>query len=270
MIALLTPEKEEDFLRACAYSPFFGARILTLLRAYGYGMRDAQFWLATGGNSVPTAAICRFDGWLDISAEEETADLGELAAFAAAVGELGYIETSRTVGEFLSRSIPGKFESSHIMRYMGGRPEGDFSAVDPSPPLAEVYRIIRAGSPFMKETTLWESWYPHVSHLVRHGLGFCCTVLEDGKPVSTGGVYTMGEECAVIASLSTLPEHRGRGHAALAVKHLVSRVLELGKTPILSAASDGLLPYYQKLGFVSVGRWGMLSVPGRSRQSKQV
>ena len=259
MITLLAPEQQADFWAACCHEPVSGAKIATLLRVYGYHSPIAPLWLCRDSAGKTVAALSRFEGRLDVSASAD-ADFDEIAAFAAVIGEFLCVESSAEACAYLQKHIPGELESFLKMRYPGEYFAADFSAVSGTPSLREVYDLICAGSALLGMLPLWESWYPHVSHLVRHQLGFCCTVHREGAEVCTGGVYTMGMHAAVISSLFTLPPYRRSGCAALAVKHLVNRILAIGKEPMLCCGSDTLADYYARLGFEACGRHGKLTL----------
>ena len=259
MITLLAPEQEADFGAACCHEPVSGAKIATLLRVYGYHSPIAPIWLCRDSTGKTVAALSRFEGRLDVSASAD-ADFDEIAAFAAVIGEFFCVEASAETCAYLQRHLPGELESFLKMRYTGEYFIADFGAVYGTPSLREVYDLICASNSLLGRLPLWESWYTHVSYLVRHSLGFCCTVHHNGTPVCTGGVYTMGMHAAVISSLFTLPAYRRGGYAALAVKHLVNRILAIGKEPILCCGSDTLADYYARLGFEACGRRGKLTL----------
>lgn len=257
MIMQVTPELEQDFIAACSFDPIIGARLYTLLRCYGCSMPGLRLWLAQE-NGVPTAAISRFDGWLVFSASGRV-DVEELGGFVRAIGEYRYIEGAPEVCARLG--IEGEFESSHTMRYAAASGfDEDFGAVCENPRLSDVYHILCTENPWFANTTSWDGWYPHTSHLLRHGLGFAAVLCADGVPVSTGGVYTMGEQVAVIGGLATLHAYRGRGYASVLTKYLINKILAQDKIPALFCASDSLARYYEGFGFVQSGKWGEITL----------
>lgn len=259
MITYLEERDRADYLTVCDTEPVIGGRMHTVLAVYGLGSAIADAWLARDGEGRPTAALLRFDSWM-VAAVTEGVDVPELAEFLRAVGGFGTIEGSPSLCRELKPWFPGVYSSAGTMAYLGDPFPGDMGIVEGNPPLKEVYSLICQGSPFMAKHARWDSWYPHTSHLVRHGLGFAAMVYADGRPVATGGVYTTSPRYGVIGSLTTIPGYRGRGYAALITKYLCNRLLERGLTPALYCAADSLAAYYGRLGFSALGKWAEIAL----------
>lgn len=256
MISLVSPENRRGFLRACLFDDVSGAKMHTLLECYGTGSSICGLWLQTDGNSAPTAAISVFSGWLAISAGSG-ADLDELAEFAGATGGFRHVEAAADVCGALN--LGGEYREAHIMRYVADNPVVVPVEIYESPSPREIYSIVCGADAHFAEIADFAGWYTHTSHLFRHGLGFGAVLRENGKPVSTGGVYATGERVAVIGCVATLPDYRGKGYAAAIVNYLAGRILGLGKTPVLICASASLAGYYERLGFAKAGSWGSIS-----------
>ncbi len=236
-----------------------GARMHTQLAVYGYDSPIATHWLAQLEDGTPTAAILRFDGWVTIIATP-TVDIPELATFLQVVGEFGYIESTPFVCRQLSPFFPGEYTSSHTMTYLGEPVLQLEPHICTNPPLRQVYDLICAGSSFMANTTHWDSWYPHVSHLVRHELGTAVMLYQEDMPVVTGGIYTTSDSHGVIGSLTTLGAYRGKGYAAQITRSLIHWCQSRGLTPALYIAQDSLAEYYGKLGFSPTGQWAEIKL----------
>jgi len=58
-----------------------------------------------------------------------------------------------------------------------------------------------------------------------------------------------------VAGVITRPEYRGRGYSARIVSHCIAKILEQGKTAILSTAetNTAMIKAAQKAGFVLKG-----------------
>lgn len=261
MISLVSGQSEADFISACGFDEIIGARMLTLLTCYGLNRDFCGLWIQMAEGGGPTAAISRFDGWLVVSASPH-ADLDELSAFAAAIGEYRYVEAAPFVCKaFGLGGVCGEYDESHMMRYASGRVfGGDYAMIDESPPLNEFFAVITAANPWIAAVTNWSGWYTHTSHLVRHGLGFAALIGENGSPAAAGGVFTASGKLAVISCIATLPEYRGKGYASLITKYLVDKIISQGKTPALFCASDSLADYYAAFGFSHSGKWGQITL----------
>lgn len=255
MIALITDENRLDFIKACLFDEIHGARICTLNECYWPDTSILLLWLQTDDKNSPTAAVSLFSGCLTLSAAAG-ADIDELADFARAVGGFKSLEASAIVCKELK--LGGEYAEFNVMRYAKGRFDGELGIVCENPPVREIYDILcRADPPFGK-TADFAGWYTHTSHLFRHGLGFAGLILKDDNPVSTGGVYAMGDNPAVISCVATLPDFRGRGYATKIIKYLANKILDTGKTPVLLCEDGRLAGYYARLGFSDEGRCGRI------------
>lgn len=253
MIRHVDAAREGDLLAGCALDPVIGARIYTLCKAYGTAFRGLDFWLMESGGMV-VGAISRFDGWLTFVADER-ADVAELDAFASAIGGFANVEGTAEICAQLH--ISGNYASSVTMTRTGeSRFALDYAAIETAPPLDDLYHVMAGANGWFAKTSQPDEWKAHVSHLLRHELGMAALLRVNGVPVCAGGVFTMGERVAVIGGISTLPDFRGRGLAALMTRSLVDRILDIGKTPALFCASDSLAQYYAGFGFEISGRYG--------------
>ena len=252
MICLVQEGNLPAFLQATSLDAILGARLYTQYQVYGLEYPAMNFWLQQNENGEATAALSRFDGWLTVSAGER-ADLDELAEFARMLGGFSRLEAAPALCECLRGD--GKLDGGLMFCYKGEGFGGMHPGVHTQPALRDVYQTICAANTWFSDTTNWAGWYTHTSHLLRHRLGFCSAVQKDGKVVSTGGVYTMGQCVAVIGGLATLPGYRGRGYAAQILHQLVDVALQQGKTPALFCAEESLVGYYSRNGFVPAGRW---------------
>ena len=57
----------------------------------------------------------------------------------------------------------------------------------------------------------------------------------------------------MIFGLNTLPEHRGRGYAAMLVRHLTEESRKRGKLGVVLTCKERLVPYYASLGSENEG-----------------
>lgn len=252
MISLVSAENKNGFLSACLFDDIAGARMRTLLECYGLDMSILLLWLQTDEKNNPTAAISLFSGYLTVSAGLH-ADMEELAGFARTVGGFRRVEAAEHVCDALKTG--GEYTGLYAMRYNSGKFTGDFGGIIESPPPREIYNVLCGSDPAFAGSTDFAGWYAHTSHLFRHNLGFACALAENGRLISTGGVYTSGERVAVIGCVATLPDFRGRGYAATITKYLVNRILDAGKIPALLCATDKLAGYYGQIGFTNSGRY---------------
>jgi len=257
MITLLQAEDLADYTALSSLEPVIGARLHTQLAVYGTSGGIAGQWIARDSAGTPTAALLRFSGWMVICAGAGV-DIPELADFLQAVGGFRYIEGSSALVRALGGFLSGVCDSSCTMCYPGEPPAQTGADVCDDPSLEDVHRLLCTES--LAGSAPWTEWYPHTSHLVRHGLGFAAAIYEDGQAVATGGVYASGAGYGVIGGLTTLQAYRSRGYAGRIVRHLCRACIRRGWTPVLFCAGDSLADYYRTLGFVPLGHWAQLDL----------
>ncbi|MFD4629869.1 GNAT family N-acetyltransferase [Streptomyces sp. NPDC058284] len=84
-----------------------------------------------------------------------------------------------------------------------------------------------------------------------HELGTYLGIRERGRLVAMAGERLRPPGWTEISAVCTLPEARGRGHAARLVSALVTHVLARDERPFLhvAEANDGAIALYERLGF---------------------
>ena len=83
-------------------------------------------------------------------------------------------------------------------------------------------------------------------------------VLEDGRGVAMGGVFTPSESAiAYVWGMWTAPEARGRGHSSALLDRVVTWARDVGRTPHLhvTEGNDAARRLYVRRGFEPTGTW---------------
>lgn len=228
MIRLLTPDRETDFLRFCESEPA-GAVLTTRLAAYGLTDGHAMFWYAEDENRNLTAVCGMTDGILSVCANEQT-DKTELESFAQVIGarEITY----------------GK--AAYLLCYHG-EPTDEEATIVTGENLKDIFPVIFENDP--DRDAFFADWYTDASHKLRHGLIHGRSLYADGRCVSAA--LTSGEtaKIAVISSVATQTEYRGRGFASQVVRSLAS---SLPQTVYLMTNDKKTSDWYQSIGFTAV------------------
>ena len=73
----------------------------------------------------------------------------------------------------------------------------------------------------------------------------------DGEVVACGQIKPHGDESRELASLVVLPEWRGKGLA----RALISKLQAEAGSPLWLTCRSGLVPFYEKYGFVDATFW---------------
>lgn len=220
----------------------FAAKITALFATYGAGQAFAQFWVQRAGD-VPTAAVCRLDGAMTLCCTPQ-ADAEELRLFVQTVG----YETLQANAETLKAlGLPEK-HGSFIVTYRGG-------AVPPDPEIRTEYdlRAIHAlltAAQFPAGT--FAAFAADVGARLQHGTA-SYAVFADAQLDACAFRLFIGEKSLLLGAVVTDPAARGRGYASRLVTHLAQDAQ--GRAVFLFCRNDGLLPFYEKMGFVAAGRW---------------
>ncbi|MBQ9502310.1 MAG: GNAT family N-acetyltransferase [Lentisphaeria bacterium] len=77
-------------------------------------------------------------------------------------------------------------------------------------------------------------------------------LLDDGYPVATCRFYEIGAGSVALGRVVVLPEYRGRGLGRMVVEEAERWIDELGFRVVVIDSLTVAVPFYEKLGYVSV------------------
>ena len=77
-------------------------------------------------------------------------------------------------------------------------------------------------------------------------------LLDDGYPVATCRFYEIGAGSMVLGRVVVLPEYRGRGLGRMVVQEAERWIRALGYREVVIDSRIVAVPFYEKLGYVSV------------------
>lgn len=139
-----------------------------------------------------------------------------------------------------------------VMIYTGGAVEQDDS-VNTTPSLPKVHELLSLHFPQMPPLA---SWYPDVSHRIRHGRGHIATVMHRDDVVSTALTVAETDSSAILGQIVTAPAFRRQGMAQKCITALIS--LCKGKSLYILPINESAGKLYEKLGFKVTGGWAEL------------
>ena len=251
-----------QFLSACAQEPLSGAAVQTRFRVYGGDTRVGLFWVQLQEQEqkeIPTAAVALAGGQLTVC-DSAHSDSAELSAFLQLLGGYALFSASPRLAALVAP--PGESRTLTAMVYSSNAPRpavpvNAFASamICDNPAPGAIFALFCAVDDFFARHTQRDAWYVYMSHLLRHQLGFCAGIVQDGVLASTGGVYAQGDTHAILSGLATRTDCRRQGYGASIMRHLIRRSLDAGKTPALYTADSGLCDYYRRLGFVESHSW---------------
>lgn len=258
MIVLCNPMMwDRELVEGCAFDPALGGRILTYANCYGNNFLFCDIWVIEEAGRI-LGAVSQYNGSVTVSASPE-ANMEELAGLLAVTPGVEFEARSETM-EALRPFLPENwyYEESAIMCWQGEAPAltpiPRGLALVEKPPLGRVHELLCGCFEGFSQAAPFMSWYVDVSCRMRRGISTIYT-LEDkrGEALATAGIYYGGPAAGVIACVGTRPDSRGRGYGKVLLERCVAKLLEEGRTPYLNTAHDGLIPYYEGLGFVRAG-----------------
>ena len=208
-------------------------KIRALLNAYGVNYEFCRFFISENTAIAMLYGDC-------IICEFGKTDIEELCEF---LGFNGFTEIfcSISLGEAIQKYLKVKTEQVNLMRFKGSPTPRKLTELCPE----NAYNIIKTCFDIDFET-----WYPDMSHFVRHGVSKLYGL--DGSALAVQ--FDINGE-ALLSQISTLPEKRGQGCAS----SLISAVCAaMPYSEIYVLCEDKLKGFYEKNGFVFADKKSIL------------
>ncbi|MGN0463703.1 MAG: GNAT family N-acetyltransferase [Acutalibacteraceae bacterium] len=248
MLRLTDKESADEVLRFCSGNAV-GARVGALLRAYGNGYGFAMFWEQLKNGNI-TAAVGKTDGNITVCADEN-ADFEELGEFVRAIGFTALFSDADT-----AIRLTGSAETGDILRFCGGGARADNVAFDVEP--AALYGLLCSVNGAQAVGAGYLPWLSDIMFRKSRDMLRSVGVYENGRLISCALTSAETAEDAVISGVATDAAFRGRCLAKSCVETLAAQLMEKGKKNIfVMTKNQELTGYYEKLGFETVGRWGI-------------
>lgn len=234
---LLVDEGNRAIAEKYLYKPNpFACRILSQLLAYGTGERFLEHWVQLEDNE-PRAVISRMDGNITIFCEN--AD-DELLEFIEAVGYNTVLADKKLFPQYWSGEV--------LMKFVGQTNIKLSDNIDLNPSIREVYSVLERCREENFEVPNFDSFYPDISHRVRHNLSRILAYRLEGKIIACCMTSAETNSCAIISGVACLPEYRGRGYAG----ELIAKIVKyLDNREIFVFCREELVGFYNRLGFVT-------------------
>lgn len=242
MITLCKDISELDFLPADA----FAARITALADTYGFEQSFALFWVQRI-EETPVAALSRIDGNLTLCCTDK-ADFEEISAFIGAVGFSSFTAD----GKALSKLGMTASDSSYIVEYQGFFPIDKSGVLEDFDKRALYDLLCECGF----EMGDYGAFLADYCSRLNKGTAKLAAFEEDGLLACASALF-IGKKSVLLGAVATRKAARGRGLASKLVTALADELKD--KKVFLFCRNDGLLDFYEKIGFVKVGRWCVIN-----------
>lgn len=241
MVSLCKCSEELDFLPADPYA----ARITALFNTYGAEQSFALFWVQKS-DSLHTAAVSRVDGNMTVCACED-ADFEELSAFVNAAGF-----DSLTCSEQCITKLGFKPQkTSYTVKYNGGARIKETDIVDDCDK-RQIYDLLCLCG---FELGNYGSFLADVCARLNQGTASLAAIEENDVPKACAFALFEGRKSVLLGAVATSPDSRGKGYASALVGMLAEKKSE--KEVFIFCRNDGLLEFYNQIGFSAVGRWAI-------------
>lgn len=213
----------------------FACRIFSQLLAYGTGERFLEHWVQLEDNK-PRAVISRMDGNITIFCESAN---DELLEFIEAVGYNTVLADKKLFPQYWSGEV--------LMKLVGKSKTEASDNIEFNPTIREIYSVLERCRGEGFEVPDFDSFYPDMSHRVRHNLSRVLAYRLDGQAIACCMTSAETDNCAIISGAACLPEYRGRGYAS----ELVAKIVEaLGNKDVFVFCREELVGFYNRLGFI--------------------
>lgn len=214
----------------------YACRILSQLLAYGTDERFLEHWVQLEADK-PRAVISRMDGNMTVFCEKSDEELNE---FIEAVGFNTILADKQFFPQYWSGEAVLKFARKSETKFF------DDIEIDFNPTIQEVYSILAECKGAGFEVPDFDSFYPDMSHRVRHNLSRIFAAKIDGQAVACCMTSAETDSCAIISGVATLPEMRGKGYAGRLVAEMVKN---FGNREVFVFCRRELVGFYNRLGF---------------------
>ncbi|MDR1565115.1 MAG: GNAT family N-acetyltransferase [Oscillospiraceae bacterium] len=236
MIKLVTPSQIDSFKSFCGCDPF-GCKLYSLITAYGTEELFAQFWLCyDDATSVVTAALGKLEGTLTICAPQGIPE--DVHIFAKMLADINCIESGASGLSSRSGTVmrlnSSCLECTKEVRLNSG--------------IYGIYQILSTCDAAFAHAAL-DAVYVDIHRRIQCGV-MQTSVLYKGEKPCACAVASLSQGAALISSVACVPEERGQGLASQAVAALLSSI---ERDNIYLFCRDELIPFYQRLGFTSIG-----------------
>lgn len=255
-VSYFSKNKERAFLSFCNTDEIYGPRMYTIYQAHGI-TADTEFWLEENLTGAVRGILTRFYGTVYLSSDSQDGDL-----FLPYLQKNPYwagIEGKAELVESLTRKLSlSSFESSHAMIHNRATfLPTDGCDIRKSENLKPFFHLLSVCHDGFAEHTNYNIWYRDYATRIASGRTELWYLYKGDIPVACATMNVTSDLYAVLGSVSTLPEYRGRGYGRLISSFVTRRITELGLTATLQCHRDSLLKFYEPLGYRYLCHWGM-------------
>ena len=207
-----------------------GCKTETLLNCYGDMENAVSLYKSDSG-----AVLCRFGQTLLVCGAVDA----EILEFADRLG-ITSIESD------VSKTAVGRESKEYPILYRDCGGNADVAILES---LSECYNVICSADKEFADNTEYLYWLSDIVR--RQNRGRAKAYCRDG---AAAAVSAVGSGEAYLSQVAVLPEKRKEGRASALLSSVFSDRFLCGKRLYTAAQNEGLIPFYQKLGFVRLDK----------------
>lgn len=215
--------------------PFVGCEMQTLFECY------KADWQRLSVFGCKKAVLVKFGGRLLVSGIVDFASLLEFAAMMQISQIEGLAEYLPTVGEN---------QSFHSVMQAQGTNFTSSKQIAKNDKMYTAFELIRRSDAQFFSTMPYLDYLSAARSRINHDLGNVYLL----ESLATAAVWGQTPTHALIGYVAVAPEARGQGLGRQIVQHIAAEVLQSGRTPFLFSLDAKTDTFYQRCGFVPVGR----------------
>ena len=254
-VTVFSKNRSKAFLDACETDEIFGPRAATIFRAHGFAPSN-EYYIEEARGEVK-GVLVRFYGTVYVLSKTDDASffLPTLARSPAWVALEGRESVIRPMAQAFGIE---KLETSVCMRHDGETfPDLKGYDVRKSENLRRFYEFLSACHEGFAEGTNSRLWYEDYAGRIGSGLTELYFLYKKDTPVSCATLNVQSGKYAVLGSVSTPPDFRGKGYGRAVSAFVTERIHSLGLTATLQCSHDSLKDFYTPLGYHETFRWAI-------------
>ncbi|MEF9983853.1 MAG: GNAT family N-acetyltransferase [Oscillospiraceae bacterium] len=256
MIRLMQTIYEAE--KAYEFDPILGCRIYTLYNCYDNDYPFLRIWVASEDNNI-TACISIMCGIATITANDKC-NFEELSYFFGHDSTIDIIETNEETGKKINEYLKNDYKTRPIMKFDGEIPQFPIDMKIFTSASKYIFPILQESDPEF-DSSDFMAWFYDVHRRMTNGFCEMFTIKDDDDNfVSTAGYYVSSPISAVVGSVATMPNYRGKGYGSALVKFVTGTIKNLCKDSYLIAANDDLIKFYGNLGYSVIGKEWLITM----------
>lgn len=255
MIRQVRDEDKEILIRLLEKKNPFAALISTLYDAfYKNGLCEIFLCRDRYGRYCVAA---KYFGELTIYAERFTS-VHELAEYIDMSPDITMLFCDNKVAKKLISYMKSEMAVSSSYTVRCRKVSRDYIVPDRAKDLKEVLSLLEAEFESYKGTA-FEGFYCDIFHRQKIGADGFFVIIKDSELLSCASVLAKNGCVSVISNVATKKQHRNQGHARALISGICNDIVKSGAIPYLFCATEGVYPFYKKLGFRRSGKFARLT-----------